>query len=373
MSIVFLVPYVPIPRMIKRINTACEICETSVIYWNRGTDVIENMKLPKEVKKYEIYQKSNEGKPLKRIGSTFKFCREAFKLLKKENPSCIHVTKTDMLFLVWIYCITKKNKPKIIYEVSDLHEFALNRSKNPLKIILRNILKFIEKIGCTVVDKLIVTSESFWEVYYKKWIKKEDVIFLPNTPPEEVFSEYRKKEGGKFTIGFIGKVRYKEQIKMMIDAANACDINVFIAGNGVDLEEIKDYSYNMNNVEIYGAYNYSEEIAKLYGKVDCIYSVYDTNVSNVSIALPNRLYEAAICSVPIIAARGTELSKIIEENGIGVSVKDGNISELIEAINNIKDKNDFYSHKNFIQFYETWNYKKVNQKLIKIYTEFSIK
>ncbi|WP_373598216.1 glycosyltransferase [Paraclostridium bifermentans] len=367
MSIVFLVPYVPIPRMIKRINTAYEIDETSVIYWNRGTEVMENMKLPQDVKKYEIYQKSNEGKPLKRVGATLKFCKEAFSILKKENPSCIHVTKTDMLFLVWIYCIIKKNKPKVIYEVSDLHGFALNASKNPLKIILRNVLKIIEKIGCKVIDKLIVTSESFWSVYYKNWIKKEDVIFLPNTPQEEVFKEYKKKNDGKFTIGFIGKVRYKEQIKMMIDVANDCNINVFIAGNGVDLDEIKDYSQNMSNVEIYGAYNYSEEIAKLYGKVDCIYSVYDTNVSNVNIALPNRLYEAAICNIPIIAARGTKLGNIIKSENLGIVVEDSNMKELKEAIEILKNKSYIDGEK----FYNKWKYNVVNENLKKAYSSLS--
>ncbi|CEN83637.1 glycosyltransferase [Paraclostridium sordellii] len=370
MSIVFLVPYVPIPRITKRINTACKISDTSIIYWNRGTDLTENINLPKSVKQYSVYQKANEGKPLKRLGATFRFCRSALKILKKEKPDCIHVTKTDMLGLVWIYYIITKKKPKVIYEVSDLHTMALNDSKNLIKILLKNILKFSEYIGCTIVDKLVVTSESFWRVYYRKWIQRDDVIFLPNTPEEKVFLNYKRKSHGRFTIGFIGKVRYKEQLKMLIEASNICGIDVLIAGNGVDLEEISEYTKHMNNVNIYGAYNYAKDIANLYGKVDCIYSVYDTKITNVNIALPNRLYEAAICEIPIIAAKNTELGDIVESEGIGITIEDMNMQDLVNAIeilkkNNINNKgNEIYK-----KFYNKWKYDKFNMKLQEVYME----
>ena len=124
----------------------------------------------------------------------------------------------------------------------------------------------------------------------------------------------------------------------------------------------------MNNVEIYGAYNYTEEIAKLYGKVDCKYSVYDTNISNVSISLSNRLYEAYICSVAVIDAKNTELGNIVKNESLGVVVEDRNIQDLIQEIEESKNKSS--KSKEYIQykiFYDKWKYDKVNRTLKEVY------
>lgn len=370
MSIVFLIPYIPIPRMIKRINTAYTIDTTSVIFWDRGTDIIENLTLPRNVVAHRILVSANEGNPFKRIGATIKFCTKAYKKLKSENPKCIHVTKTDMLILVWLYCITKRNKPYVIYEVSDIHKLALNRSNSIIKILIKKILYLLEYIGFKVVDKLIVTSESFWTVYYKKMISKEDMIFLPNTPREEVFETYKPKSTGKFCIGFIGKVRYKKQIKMLIDVSKDIDIDVLIAGNGIDLDEIIEYSRNFNNVSIFGSYSYEQEISDLYGRIDCVFSMYDSNIQNVQIALPNRLYEAALCGLPLIVSEGTELANIVESEGLGLVVKDNDIDGLISALNKLKDES---YRKNISEhckdYYEKWRYNVVNVKLSDLYNE----
>lgn len=371
MSVVFIIPYVPIPRMIKRINTASSVDNTSVIFWDRGTDEVNNLNLPKGVRTHRINQNANEGKPLKRIGATFRFCKRAFSLLKKENPTCIHVTKTDMLLLAWAYCITKRKRPSIIYEVSDIHGMALNNSRSISKIIIKKILYFLERIGMSVVDRLIVTSESFWSVYYKNMIPKESVIFLPNTPRESVFKEFKFKQNERFRIGFIGKVRYKEQLKLLIDASEMADIDVLIAGNGIDLDEIIEYCKEKKNVYIHGSYNYEKEIAALYGEIDCVYSMYDTKVQNVQIALPNRLYEAALCGLPLIVSSGTDLARIVENEKLGIVVDDRDVNGLVEALLKLKDDVPYRGNigENCKRFYRKWRYDVVNQQLIDVYKE----
>lgn len=372
--ILFLIPYVPIPRMVKRIETAACIEDTIVIFWDRGADVVDNLKLPKAIKKYCISEKANEGNPLRRIGATLRFYKKAWGILGEQKPNCIHVTKTDMLLLVWLYYnITHKKDIKVIFEVSDIHSMAMNNSKAPIDVIIKSLLRLTEYVACKVVDSLIVTSPFFWSEYYYKWISEDKVLFIPNTPEEHVFNTYHKKQGGRFRLGFIGKVRYEKQLKMMIDAANKADIDVLIAGNGICLDKIADYCSNMKNVNIYGAYDYKNEIANLYSSIDCVFSMYDTEIQNVKIALPNRLYEAALCELPIIVSAGTELAKIVETEGIGVAVRDGDLIQLTEAL--IKLKEDYHYRSvlsvNSKRFYEQWRYEKINGRLISLYKQFT--
>lgn len=377
MSIVFVVPYVPIPRMVKRINTASSVDNTSVIFWDRGTEEIGNLKLPSNVEIHHVIQRANEGRPLRRLGATLRFCKKAISILKKERPTCIHVTKTDMLILVWLYCmcVPRRKRPSVIYEVSDIHNMALNTSKNLSKILTKKILYILERVGLRVVDRLIVTSESFWEVYYKRLVPKESVIFLPNTPQETIFKGYKAKEQGRFKIGFIGKVRYKKQLKLLIDATERADIDVLIAGNGVDLNEVTEYCKEKHHVRIYGPYNYDKEIAYLYGEIDCVFSMYDTTLQNVRIALPNRLYEAAICGLPLIVSKGTELSNIVEKENIGIAVDVDDIHGLTKALVKLKDDNSCRKKmkSNCRAFYKKWRYDVINQELINTYKILSKK
>ena len=118
----------------------------------------------------------------------------------------------------------------------------MNNSKAPIDVIIKSLLRLTEYVACKVVDSLIVTSPFFWSEYYYKWISEDKVLFIPNTPEEHVFNTYHKKQGGRFRLGFIGKVRYEKQLKMMIDAANKADIDVLIAGNGICLDKIADYA-----------------------------------------------------------------------------------------------------------------------------------
>lgn len=367
MKILFLIPYVPIPRVIKRIETAKKKNEVSLVFWDRGTENLEKAEKIIGVDNYRIHKKANEGNPLKRLNATLYFLIKAFRIIKKEHPGIIHVTKTDALSLVWLYKILINRKTEIIYEVSDLHSMALNNSSNLIDKLIRKVLYKAEEIFLKKVDYLIVTSLSFWEIYYRKMIAKEKVIYLPNTPDDKLFKMYSPKNNGVFTIGFIGKVRYVKQLKMLIDAASLANVRVLIAGNGKDLDEIKMYANNKSNVSIHGAYNYKEEIAKLYSEIDCIYSVYDTTIKNVSIALPNRLYESARCGIPIIAAKETYLGDLVEHKKLGLTIFDNDIQSLINVLKKLKEEGTEKYRENGLSFYQENEYESVNAKLSNVY------
>ena len=208
------------------------------------------------------------------------------------------------------------------------------------------ILRYSEKIKIRDVNYLIVTSEKFYSEYYKNLIKREKTIFIPNTPELKYFQSYRRKENGDFSIGFIGGIRYLRQMKMLVDAAEIAGVNVLFAGAGgtdKDYENIKAYCEGKTHVEFSGKYDYAKEIAELYGRVDCIYAVYDASNANVRIALPNKLYEAIVCELPIIVAKGTYLSEIVETWEVGPAVAYNDVKELVSVIKRMATEKDYYN------------------------------
>jgi succinoglycan biosynthesis protein ExoL len=345
LSIVFLLSHLPNPRMVKRVKSALTVGSVSVICWDRGMEIKNKNPLPEGVNEYDLCIKGNEGKPLNRLGSTFRFILAALKLLGKLNPSIIYTSKLDILFVAKLYSMLKNNKLKIVYEISDMHELVFESPHGCFRRLLKQFLIVIERLLCQSVSLLIVTSPGFYDEYYSNMLPKDKMMFIPNMPNTEVFNGYTKKHRGTFTIGWIGLVRYKEQMKLMIDAAKKCKVNVVIAGSGVDYFEIEQYSRNRQYVEFYGPYQYEREIASLYEKVDCICAVYDSSIRNVRVALPNRLYEAVFCGVPVIAASGTVLGNQVDELGIGLTVDAFNYEEMCVAINKLKNDIEFYNSK----------------------------
>ena len=192
---------------------------------------------------------------------------------------------------------------------------------------------------------------------------------MPNTPDKEVFANYKKKSTGLFTVGFIGGIRYLEQMKLLVDACSIVGCNVLFAGAGGttdDYLKITDYCKGKQNVEFYGKYNYSEEIAKLYGMVDCVYAVYDADNPNVRIALPNKLYESIICELPIIVAKNTYLEELVKYYNVGYSVSHHDVNDLVNVLKELATGKCHVSPLSFEMAKEDIDINKYNKELKQI-------
>ncbi|WP_313238104.1 glycosyltransferase [Sporosarcina ureae] len=340
MDIVFVISHVPNPRMNKRIEVAKTLGKTGLIYWDRETVSIWDI-LHTDIKNIKINVKANYTSPLKRITPTIIFGYKAIKQLNKLKPSCIYTANIDMLIIVSLYSLLKKNKPEIIYESADLNSLIADEQKSVIKRLFKKMLIYIEKQLCKKINTLVVTSRKFYEDYYSNFVSKEKLLFIPNMPDLRAFSNFSRKKKGVFTIGFIGAIRYKDQMKMLIDAAEKTEVNVLFAGEGLD-SEIEKISQNKSFVEYSGKYNYNRDISYLYGQVDAIYSVYDLDKNNVKMALPNKLYEAIHCSLPIIVSKGTYLAEIVESKRVGVAVSHNESAELERVLNKLNNDKSYY-------------------------------
>lgn len=360
-------PHTPNPRMIKRVKALLINYDVHVIYWDRNLGNKKVNELPKESKVTVIKRNANEGSPIKRLGATISVIREIISIAKRLEPDVLYLSKTDILFAAVLYKKITKKSVRLVYEVSDLHTLMVDEQKKIYKKLISKLIKKTEKSLCKSIELLIVTSEFFYNQFYQSFVSEDKVVFMPNTPDPFVFDGFHRKSNDKFTVGFIGAIRYAEQLEMLIDASIEANINVLIAGAGKDYLRIKEYAENYENIEVYGEYKYDEEIKELYERVDCIYSVYDAELTNVQIALPNRLYEAAFTSTPIIASKNTYLGDIVEKYDIGKTILFNSKTELIKVVSLLKeDPNYLKSIEEKSQlFMNDWDLNKHNKNLIK--------
>lgn len=332
------------PRLVKRMDLLKDSFDIHTIYWDKdGEAGLELRRDYVSVNRIDI--SANRTNPMKRIVPTLKFIKQALALIKELKPRVIHVQSYDTLVIAYRY----KNKfdadVKIIYEVPDIHYYLTDEKKSfPINLLSKQ-LKRRELHMLRLVDLIVVTSRSFLG-HFEGHFDMEKIIFMPNMPDGRLFNNYaelrKKNDGRPFTVGYIGGIRYINELKRLTEAIDGTGVKLLMAGfeNGSyfkELAEKKDF------IEYRGKFFYDDEIAELYSKCDCIFSVYDASMENVRIALPNKLYESIFASMPIIVAKNTYLSELVKEWNIGLAVDHLSADEMREAILKLRDDKEFYN------------------------------
>lgn len=330
-KIAYLLGFIPNPRFDKRIKAAKSEFDTVLICWSKSSDYTFR-NLDEGVSSYIINIIANPYDPVGRVIPYLRYAKKALRILKVEKPKVIHLQGLDMLLLACWYKNCFDRKVHIVYEVADLHRLLVDdQATTKLRLFAKGVA-FFEKQCSRFVDKLIVTSERYFDICYKRYYKHEQVLYIPNIPSISAFKNYAPKNHNyNFTVGFIGGIRYVNEIKLLIFAAKKAGVKVFLAGleHGKEIErlcESEDY------VTYFGKYNYDTQIAYLYGCCDAIFSVYPSEMKNVQVALPNKLYESILCRLPIIVSKGTYVGDLVEQWGIGIAIDSNNESDLIKAI-----------------------------------------
>lgn len=237
---------------------------------------------------------------------SLRYRRMIVKLIKKNNYDKLVILTT--MPGVLIYNILKKYKNNYIFDYRDYTYEKIG--------IYRNVVdKIIKNSFCTLMSS---------KGYMKYFKNQEKIIITHNISNEEEKEDHAVdlKNKEKLNIGFLGYVRYFD--------VNSRLINFFKNSNKVSFTYIglpfKDCDLegyckqnNIKNVYFQGRYENSEK-AKLYKNIDIINSIYSLDSEEVQPAIPNRLYDAALFKKPIITAKGTYLSQIVNEYELGFSI-----------------------------------------------------
>lgn len=364
MKITFLLAFSPNPRMTKRLRALNPGNDLFLIYWKMHDDYLWGGSW-NDIRSKEIWIRTKPGEPLKRIGKTFRFFILALRELRRERPECLYVQNLDMLLLASVYRAIWNRGARLIYEIADIHPILIQPPRSLLEKIIQTLLRRTEKKLCGRIHLLVNTSDKYYDDYYSDFIPREKLLVIPNAPEKDAFLTYRKKEAGPFTVGFIGAVQFKEELKLLIDAAGETGVLVRIAGSEVG-SEIRDLC-KRKGVYYHGSYNYDQEIARLYGEIDCVFAVYDAKDKNVRLALPNKLYEAIQCELPILVAKGTYLSELVENLGVGISLEHDSRDSFKSVLQDLKNNQELLGEirKKCIEAKDKFQPERLNEELIR--------
>ncbi len=312
-------------RIYKRISVINEVYDNvDLVYVKRDN---ENEKLASKI--FEISNSVvslgtiRDGEYLSRIFVYIKLIfHVVFKISKKDK---IYVFGSDISFI----SLFRKG---IIIEIGDVRTLNMSSLKG-------RIFSFLERNIYKRVGKLILTSPFHFDNYYKYFIAKEKVAFIYNKNVNtkmmnEIYDKFPtiNTKQDKIKIGFIGALRYKLQIDMLLKFVEKySDKFELIVYGSIHHPFPQNYfeTIELDNVSYFGKFSNPDDLEKIYSQIHVNYVVYDAEQENVRISIPNKLYESILFRRPIICAKETYLEKEVQNRNIGCSV-DSNFYDVFE-------------------------------------------
>jgi len=344
-KIVFILSHQPNPRFVKQIDYLSKTNQVTVLYFYRTymKDLTNEYSVDLNICLGVI----ENGKYLSRIIKYFKSFIKLKKILKKRDYDILIINNIDTLVL---FRLATLKKIKVIIEISDLREHTYTNT------IKSHTIRFIEKYLFKKIDKLIVTSPKFYELYYKNIFNKE-VFILENKPLKNMIPKKLEKiKNKKIRIGIVGLLLQGKPYKTLLDTVKSDNnYEVLIYGRGVYQDLIEEYANQYENIKYYGEYNFFKDISRIYANLDILYMPYDTTNGSLNnkVALPNKFYEALYFYIPIITSKDTYLGELVEKYQVGVTIECCNKKDLIEAL--------LYMNKHILEFQN--NFLKIDKSI----------
>lgn len=235
-----------------------------------------------------------------------------------------------LLFIKMVKKFIKRNKYSKIIVLTTVPAVLLRKTlvkKYPGKYIFDYRDYSFEKYNFYKKAVNEVSAKSFATVLssggFFKFVNKTNKTFLVHNISNTEFEvENPKKIGKPIKIGFVGLVRYFDVNTKLIKAfENNPNYSLVYHGSIYDDCDLPSYckENSINNVTFTGPYE-NDQKPQLYENIDVINSIYSLESPEVSQAIPNRLYDAALYKKPLLVAKNCYLADVVDKYGLGKSI-----------------------------------------------------
>lgn len=332
-----------------------------ILCWDRSTNK-SRIEQDKKITVNYFGRKAPYGK-INLIPYLFIWWAYEFIWLLKNEYDIIHACGFDAVLPAILVKILKQKK--LVYDIFDFYAEALP-SDTPKKIM--KYISYFEKFCLRFADGIIIVDNSRYTQIKGAKIKNLEIIM--NCPNDTSFEREHISKNNKYTIFYGGMISKTRGLDQLIDAIkDETDVSLIIAGNGEDVNTYRPIFNQMENVTFMGSVPYEEAI-DLTKKADVIFGYYDPIIPNNRLASPNKLFEAMMCSTPILINEETSMTEIVKEKKCGIINPYNDTIALKNSIIELKNNPELSIHmgKNGREAFEkTYNWGIMETKLVNLY------
>lgn len=360
-EVLFIASYAKCPRVWKMASTlANNGFKVTILEWDRES-ILPAAEHIKNIYVRRMQLKASYG--LKLIFKLLFWQAYVFLFILVNQFRVVQPQNLDNLLPAWIAYYIRRFK--IVYDIADFYADAFVPSK---MVLAKKIISWLEKVLIKAVNASILVDESrvkqiglvgfpFWIIYNSPM----DYINKIKTSP--TFSR------AKFVVFYAGILACDRGLDLLIEAVQDIDnVELVIAGFGEMEKNFSKMVIGKHNVRFLGRISY-KSVLKFTFLSDCVVALYDPRVPNNVFASPNKLFEAMMCSRPIIVSNGTAMANIVRKENCGLIV-DYDVEEVRNAI--LRLKNDPSLRKKLGEngrraFEQKYNWNLMEKRLLRLY------
>lgn len=289
---------------------AVEVCA-----WDRGGSDV-----PSHATEHVLRQRLGYGNKWKKLFHLWRFFLHVDGIMEKVRPSVVVASHWECMFISAL--LKGKHRFRLVYDCLDVPT-AANRG-------VLKLLWTLERYFFRRVDVVLFASR-FFESLYPETSSAEKII-LENLPSAALVDEpVSLASSGRHVVSWIGVVRYFETLTRLVDACSQLpDVELHVFGDGPDLPKLMAYCSG-KDVVFHGRYT-PGNLPSLYAFSDLVWAAYPSSDFNVRYAISNKYHECLKFRVPGLFSASTLLGQMVESEGIGVAVDEGDSAAIRDAI-----------------------------------------
>lgn len=251
----------------------------------------------------------------------------------------------DLNGLIIGYILAKIKRVPLIYDSHELWSESLH--KDYPKFIL-NSAKFLERKLAKGADGIITVSDSIAK-YLERYFDASDIQVVRNVPSYVHNGQYDyfrdEFDIDKETPIFLyqGLISEARGVPLILDAlrklVDSKDFRFVFLGSGPYVEHLKEEIVKLGLQErvLFHSPVAQSELLKYTASVDIGIHAIDNSCLNHSYCLPNKMFEYINSGIGIICPDLVELSKLVDEYGVGSAFECGDSQSLANAIQHYID------------------------------------
>ena len=239
------------------------------------------------------------------------------------------------------------------------------------KTVLEKPICKLENSVINCADATIICTEKRKEQISGSRPKRLTVIH--NTPSTAQLKQcdHKTQQTGKIKIVYVGILESSRMLREIAAAVSENNgLEFHVAGFGTLEAFFVEQSQIYDNIFFYGRLTYDHTLS-LENECDIMLAIYDPTIDNHRFAAPNKFYESLMLGKPVIMVRGTGMSEVVEEKGIGELIefsKEG----FIDGVNRLLKRKEEWPliesrMKDIYRNQYCWD--EMERRLIQIYTE----
>ncbi len=286
-------------------------------------------------------------KTLRRFAANIRRLWMAYQYVKAEQPDIVHIHEYELLYLIALFKIGKRNT-RIIYDVHEdtprhYGRYYCRRYGETAGKIAEKKYEITERFFCRLSDAVIVVTPHIYRLL-KKYNRY--TIQVCNFPVVKTDSDEAVKEisGKDKVVSFGGGLSKENGISMLMDLADLLHGQLMLAGSfaGIDYhsefqEKYKD-EIKAGKI-VYRGYLTQEEMEQFYRDSYLGVAIYK-NTPNCYNAYPIKMFEYMAAGIPVVISDFPGIRKIIKETGAGILVNPEAGEEIVKAVNRLLDNPD---------------------------------